>query len=140
MFDFQEWYINNSDKLSRSRKRKYRRDPEYREKCKERAKKYYTREKKRPKGSCFIKVTPDGQIYYTIGKICKMIGKKQQTVRQYHTTGVLPEPSARDSRGWRLYTVSQAKVIVATFNKFKRKKIKTLKQVSETIKKNWVED
>lgn len=137
-FDYKDWYQENKKVIARKRKLKYHKDAEYRTLCKERARDYYNRNERRPLEARFFRRV-NGVDYITIGKLAKIIKRTTQTIRQYHDNCVIPEVNIVDSRGWRLYTLEQARIISSVFARYNKDKIRTLKEVSDQIKKKWKE-
>ncbi len=135
-FDFKEWYRTNKERLSKQRKRRYATDSRYREKAKADAKdRYHATKSDRVVDR---KTLTDGKRFYvTIGKVAELIHRKVQTVRDYHAMKVIPDPTFYDSRGWRLYTHDQVKIIVSVFKAFDRKEIKSLSDVGVILYDRW---
>lgn len=138
VFDYKEWYDENRDRLSIKRKRRYWSNEKHREAIRGRARSYYNSHKKHPTCSIMIKADEDGNLYYTIGKLSRLIHKAECTIRKYHLMGIFPKIDHFDSRGWRLYSQKQVKLIVKVFRDFKRKKLRTLQDVKKELHKNWV--
>jgi len=135
-FNYKEWYKANKKRLSKERKEKYESDHDHRAKIQADAKAYYHATNAGVKRD--RKTLTDGKTtFITIGKISEMINRKVQTIREYHNTAVIPEPSFYDSRGWRLYTFEQANLIKKIFAAFDRKEIKSLTDVSEILHAKW---
>lgn len=132
---YKDWYEDNKRELSERRKKRYRQDPEYRKKARDNAKRYYNKKTGGgPKSRTIF--TQKGERYFSIGELSKRIGKSIQTIREYHRFGVIPI-SFSDNRGWRLYNESQVILMERIFRQFDEKKIKSLKQVSEILDKEW---
>jgi DNA-binding transcriptional MerR regulator len=79
----------------------------------------------------------DGTRLLSIGKLGEVINRKPDTIRTYHRNGVIPELKHFDSRGWRLYTFYQARLLQRAFTAFEAGKYKSLAEVAEFIHKEW---
>lgn len=138
VFDYKEWYDENRNTLSNKRKRRYWSDKKHREAIKGKARSYYNMNKKKTvSGYDNTTINQNGTMYYTIGKVSKLIHKAECTIRKYHIMGVIPKITRFDSRGWRLYSKKQTDLIVKVFREFKRKKLRTLQDVKKKLIKNW---
>lgn len=115
-WDYKDWYKENKKKLSKKRKRRYRDDRQYREECKKRARGYYNSNKKmmQPKDRFRIR-SADNKIYFTIGRVASMINRTIGRIREYHKSGMIPQPLYFDRRGWRLYTMKQVTLMQDAF-------------------------
>jgi DNA-binding transcriptional MerR regulator len=58
------------------------------------------------------------------------------TVREYHNTGIIPQPTHFDTRGWRLYTPEQVALARDLFAKYDAKKL-TRQQLIEQLQRGW---
>jgi hypothetical protein len=132
------WYEKNKEELNRRRREKYRKNKKFKKQCQTRSSKYYHAVVKPKKGKVNRRVirTSKGDSYLTIGAFAKTVGRNPSTIRNMQAAGTLPEPSACDSRGWRLYTVSQARLLKKLFVLYDDKKI-TRKQLKKLIVKHW---
>lgn len=132
---YQDWYEKNKDKLSKSRKRKYRIDKGFREDMKNRSRKYYSNNLKidHPR----VVMVVGGKKFLTIGGLSKAISRDVHTIRVYHKDGVIPETDRGNTRGWRVYSFARAKVIREAFIKFDNGDLSSLKDVSKFIKDRW---
>lgn len=133
---FQEWYEKHGEEYNEKRAQRYATDPEYREKAKIRARRYYWLRKQakrteRPKkpftipsADRYIVITiddPNDIRYgmsievpaYFIGTICKIVDKTVATIRNWERDGVIPPSNFRsdDNRNYRLYTLDQVRAI-----------------------------
>jgi DNA-binding transcriptional MerR regulator len=127
---FQEWYRDNGDQLNKSRRERYRTDPEYREKVLEQnreARKRRRRQtlKERRKRQTASKArtsqswksvnvelkdskgNPVVVKMFTIGAVAKALDCSVQALRLWEKKGIIPETEYRYSKGDRLYTQEQ---------------------------------
>jgi len=135
-FDQKEYYRRNKMRISEARKRRYREDPNYRRKI-QRKSRAYKRSKSlgRPKG--IIKSTKG--TFFTIGRLSSIIKRKVKTIRAYHRNGVLPNPTHFDTRGWRLYTRHQVRLLVCAFESLDRGELDGLKDIRALVESEWEE-
>jgi hypothetical protein len=134
---FRDWYEKNKEHLNRRRRQRYHKDPNYREKAITRSREDYAAKTINQEKVDRRVFSVDAVKLISIGKLADAIGRKVLTVRRYHMMGVIPQPSHLDSRGWRLYTVDQLRLIVATFDCFDRGIIPSLEGVGRELKKKW---
>lgn len=134
---FSDWYAKNKDKHNRRRRLRYKTDADYRDRIISRSREDYA-------AKSVLKTKKDRRVFEaahgklaSIGRLANAIHRKVLTVRKYHTMGVIPQPSHFDSRGWRLYTVEQFRLIVATFDRFDRGILASLEKVGEELKQKW---
>ena len=140
-FDHAEYYRKNREQILAKRKRRYRSDNAYREAilARRRTARRRQREEKRAAGLDDRRVIrTDRTTYVSIGRLAGMINRQVQTIRNYHREGVLPEPLAHDSRGWRLYTVSQATMMAQLFRQYDSDTIDR-QQLIDQIRAGWEE-
>ncbi len=137
-WSYKKWYRENKSKLSRRRKRRYHNDESFREQVKDRANKYYQRRRRKavPVDRTVIR-SRAGEHYISIGKLATFINRKSDTIRQYHRTGVLPSPSFYDTRGWRLYTQKQARLLRRAFMDLDSGRIESLSALTKVVQKQW---
>jgi hypothetical protein len=137
-FDYKSWYQENKESLLREKKRRYQTDKEYRRKLRMESHDYYHKYVKKPfLTDRQIVQDENGQKLYTIGRLASMLRRDIDTIRLYHRMAVIPEPSQFDTRGWRLYTPSQASLLQSTFLKFDRRELRNLREVRAEIAKKW---
>ena len=121
--DYQrDYYDKKKKELSKSRKEKYRSDPEARKKAVEasrlyrlklRAAKDVKRSKgelpaaheKGPRKAIWLKVNGENVEAYTITTVAKHISRSQETVNNWINCGIIPKTPFRSKRGDRLYTM-----------------------------------
>jgi hypothetical protein len=113
---FKEWWDKNKERLNKERREKYHSDPEFRQLAKEKSRRNYriVRRRDNPVDRYAIR-DANGNRYWTIGRIARIINRPIPTIRSYHIAGVLPEPTVVDSRKWRLYTSAQAALLRQAF-------------------------
>lgn len=141
---FQEWYANNGDELNKSRRDKYRDDPEYREKilkqnreARKKRRKEALKEKRKKQAATKTRTAQSwkavtveledkksGQMVptkmFTIGAVAKALGCSVQALRLWEKKGVIPEASFRYSKGDRLYTAEAIDILREVLAKQKR--------------------
>lgn len=137
-WDFDEWYEENKERLSRERKLKYRSNKEYREKRKAASRDYYDRTKRRLRPVDRFSVSNKrGERFVTIGRVAALINRHVETVRGYHRRGVIPNPTVFDSRGWRLYTQEQLNLMVSAFHRLDGGDLGSLAEVAQALARGW---
>jgi DNA-binding transcriptional MerR regulator len=127
---FQEWYRDNGGELNKSRRERYRTDPEYREKVleqnrearKRRRKAALKERKKRQEASTVRTSQPWKSInvelkdengnpvvtrMFSIGAVAGALDCSVQALRLWEKKKIIPETPYRYSKGDRLYTVEQ---------------------------------
>jgi hypothetical protein len=116
---------------------KYKMDDEYRDKVITRAREDYAEKRaKQAKADRRVFKAKGGRLI-SIGRVAEEINRKVMTVRKYHVMGVIPQPTHFDSRGWRLYTIGQFRLIVSAFDRFDRGILKNLTEVGKELKEKW---
>ena len=140
-WSYEQWYRENRESLSRRRKEKYRNDPAYRLARINSARRSYSTEKLRGRPVIDRKIVrrADGSAFFSIGHLSVMINRGIQTIREYHKKGVIPAPRFFDSRGWRLYTPNQMRLMRSVFRDFDEGRLSTLKDVERTLRLSWEE-
>ncbi len=125
----QRYYDTHKEELADKRKQKYAEDPEHRQACIDRAKKYYeeNREEIRKKSRRIPwAVWPgDGgkeEEVYQISALCLALGKKPLTVRLWIREGKIPDTPLRRNR-IRYYTQAMISLAAAS--------------VPDTFRKDW---
>lgn len=143
------FYDRNKCDLNEDKRKRYLKDPAYKDKVKAAAAMRYERQKKkRIPVDRQVVLAGEGQFFFTIGKLAKHLGKSVHTIRFYHhplyrkdgtmaRDRVIPEPTHADGRGWRLYTPAQVGLLKRVFTDFESGKIKSLIEVGEMIKVLW---
>lgn len=122
--NFKDWYRVNAPDLNARRRKRYDKDPEYREAVK----KLNTRARKKQRNKFkeeklaeaeaikmrtsvgawkTVDVEVDGVVIpmFTIGAIARVLGRSISTLRVWEKNGLLPETPYRANNGARLYTV-----------------------------------
>jgi len=116
VWSFKEWYRKNKAEFNRNRRAKYRENPNVREKAQRSAlTTYRARRRRMVQVDRRTIVDANGQRFFSVGRIAKLIGRQIETVRYYHRLGIIPDPTYFDSRGWRLYTRGQAILVRRAF-------------------------
>lgn len=136
-WSFDDWYAENKRTLAAKRRERYKKDPNYRERCKENARKYYHRVKKRAKSDHTSMVDQKGRRLYTISWVAKVINRSTFVAREYFRTGGFPQPTYYDKRGWRLFTADQLNVLARAFQMYDDGRMKSIKEVAEYVRQNW---
>lgn len=130
-FNYQDWYEENKEEVSRRRQEKYETNPEYREKAIARARYYYWTKKRKNeitkevdmdevelKSDKLLRIdinNPNDRRYgqsievpvYDAGQLGRYMERSAQTIRLWERRGVIPHAFWRDGRGYRLYTEDQ---------------------------------
>lgn len=136
---FREWYRLNRDWVASRRKTRYRTDPDYREQCLERTRRYSAvRAAKRkaqqlarahdptpivrdltPIGREIDVVLPSGQkvktLVYRVGEIQRRLQRSRASITNWLKHGILPKPRYMTPSGFRLYTQDEIECIVQTY-------------------------
>jgi len=139
-WDYNEWYRRKGKRvLSERRKKRYQNSPAYRETQRKRAREYY----QRTRSATDVKdrttvIARSGERYHTIGRVSKMINRNPQQIRDYHASGMLPDPLFTDTRGWRLYTAEQIMLMRRIFKQLDLNKL-TPTEASRMIHDEWKE-
>ena len=129
-FDFKSYYEKNKEKILAERRERYATDKKYREEAKRRSREY--EERTHVSSDPTIIHDKEGREYYTISHVSKAIGKDVTTVRQYHVDGVIPLPTAFNTRGWRLYTFKQLRLLKIMFDRHEDNET-----IKKELKKRW---
>lgn len=134
-WSFTEWYEENKREFLKKRKLKYILDKKFRDNMKERSRNYYKENLKKnyPRTVMIIK----GKKFLTIGGLAQLIKRNEQTIREYHMKGILPETDRGNDRGWRVYSIPRTKIIKEAFEMFGREELKSLKEVKEYVHERW---
>lgn len=127
---FQEWYRDNGDLLNKSRRERYRDDPDYREKVLEqnrearrRRRKQTLKERREQRAASTTKPSQAWKSVnvelkgengdkvvtkmFTIGAVARALDCSVQALRLWEKKGIIPETEYRYSKGDRLYTKEQ---------------------------------
>lgn len=136
-WNFKDYYHDNKDVLLRRRRMRYQADSAYRLRRQEDALSYYNRKKKRAVPVPRRIVRRGDKIYHTIGKLAELIRRDEDTIRRYHRVGILPKPSVKHARGWRLYTENQTELLERLFTRLDQGDGVTLKMLSAAAFKKW---
>lgn len=125
-----DYYEKNREALSERRKAKYKDDPEYAAKAKERSKlrrmeAKIARQKERLKSGQPLRATGGGPrkpvpvvlssgkvvMGFTVGEVARRIGKTYFTLKKWRQLGVLPESPLKTDAGHGLYTEEMINVL-----------------------------
>lgn len=142
-FSYKDWYRRNRHSLNERRREKYNTNPAYRARIRRQAQESYAAKRNPVPVDRRTIVDKTGRKYWSIGRIARLINRKVLTVRQYHKTGVLPQPTYFDSRGWRLYTPSQAALLRMVFRRLDDPNdttVQSLADVTDLVIERWDEE
>jgi len=115
---YREYYLENRKRILSERKKRYHADVEYKENIKSRFRKRYASKLKSPdKGVGYTVKKKDGMPLFSIKYVSSMTGLSQSLIRGMEQRGILPKSIYTDSRGWRLYSEHQIKLIVTVLRK-----------------------
>ncbi len=64
-------------------------------------------------------ITINNETYYRTSEVCQIVGINRSTLLRWLSSGILEDVSARDRRGWRLFTETDIKRIEDEANKIK---------------------
>lgn len=142
-WSYKEWYRQNKEKVNAKRRKKYDEDAAFREKTQTRALEgYHAKRKTMAPTDRRTVVDEQGERFFSIGRIARLIGRQIESVRKYHRMGILPDPTYFDARGWRLYTRQQALLIRQVFRRFQEQtdvEVRTLADVRRVLHERWAE-
>lgn len=104
---YRSWYEINKEKLSARRKQRYQQDKEYREKALSRASDWRANNPTPSRaGEARIKVVNGTEMRcFRITETSQMIGRSDQTIRDWEEKGIIPKPSVEGVH--RFYTYPQ---------------------------------
>lgn len=141
--NFQRWYYENGgkEKLSRKRRERYRKDPEFRERVKRcssnRYKKMQENRTHKPYENATVIQGSDGRKYFSIGHLAKHVPRQLSTVRSYIKSGVIPECNRYDPRGWRLYSFHEIQLIKKALESFDKGEFGSLQEMGRFLSERW---
>lgn len=140
-WDYKEWYKKGGGKrIAKRRKKRRETDAEYRERIsRESRESYHRRTADKPKYYGKRAVDEEGNLLFSVGNVAKSINKGVVTVRKYCANGIIPEPTHRSSRNWRMFTESQYLLIRKAFRMFDEGKLMSLTDVGNYLQSNWEE-
>lgn len=136
-WNYKDWYEENREELLARRRATYRSNPEYREKRIEDAKERYRRTRRHREIEDRRVIQREDEQFYSIGRLGEIIDRSIQTIREYHRNDVIPAPTHFDSRGWRLYSISQVELLRRTFAAFDRSEFSSLSEVARVLAEEW---
>jgi DNA-binding transcriptional MerR regulator len=132
-FSFQKWYEDNAESLNKTRRERYKTDPEYRDRvlalnkaAREKRRAAKEVEKKRETEAVRVRSGtrpwrqvdgPDAVKMFTIGALARAVGKSVKMIRLWEKNGTIPETPHRSEKGDRLYTLEQIQQIHASLKK-----------------------
>lgn len=140
-----KYYKTNSLGILNHRRSRYQKDKTFRDKAKKNSLDRYREATK--DSEPIDRMVISG--YFTIGRLAKILNKSVHTIRFYHRKRinkktkkvihyqVIPDVTNVDSRGWRLYTMGQVKLLIRVFKRFDNGELTTLNEVGEVLKKEW---
>jgi len=64
-------------------------------------------------------ITINNETYYRTSEVCQIVGISRSTLLRWLSSGILEDVSARDRRGWRLFTETDIERIEDEANKIK---------------------
>lgn len=139
---FREWYEKNREEVLNKRRKRYREDPEYAERCRQNA-----RGRKRTGGKTGpskerrpVSFSYGGKVVsgWTVSHLAKRVGRSVPTIRNWVNAGSMPESPIRTDVGHRLYTDGMILVVRKAVNK--RGRIKSGDQeFYQEIVEGWVD-
>lgn len=134
-FNYADWYKKHRAERNRKRRERYQANPRVRRLVKEANDRWYS--KVRPDRSHDRRVIKArGEQYFSIQVFSQKIKREQQTVREYHRSGILPQPTHFDTRGWRLYTKEQVLLAQNLFLQYDAGEI-TRQELTTQLKEGW---
>lgn len=131
------YYLQNKERISRRRKLRYKLDKNYREKTKRKARQHYRDNKKspNPKIGYTVKVL-DGVKLFTIKYALTLINKSRDFLEDWEAAGFIPKSVYVDTRGWRLYSEYQLKLLAHAIGKYDDRKWSKV-EVRDYLFKYW---
>ena len=136
-WSFKDWYDKNKEDFNRQRRLRYRVDHRDREARLRDAKSSYERNRPPTVGQDRRVIRADGRRFLSIGRLSELLNRSVQTVREYHYNGVIPDVTHVDSRGWRLYTPYQVRLLQEVFARFDAGELTSLAEVAREIEEAW---
>lgn len=108
---FRKWYAENKQRLSAARKERYRTDPELRARILARTAEWRKSKAQCPRDVGQKKQPMNGTLVeaYRITEAGKMIGRSDQTIRDWEEKKVIPKPTVE--RSHRYYTLNQIRLM-----------------------------
>lgn len=126
------------------RRERYHADPEYREKCRERAMEYHRKKmlESPHTASQTLFRGADGVMYSTLGRVAALVNRSPWTLRHYIRTGVIPPATFRDERNTvgnarRLYSPNQVDAFVRIFAMFDARQLRSMDEVGAMLRKEF---
>jgi len=131
------YYELNREEINRRRRRKYKLDRDYKERCKKTSRESYRRRSKRDGIVDRTMVKVGDNYYYTSGHFRYLIGREPSTIRTLQRNGLIPEVSTVTEAGWRLYSENQKDLVVAMFQAYDAGDINNLREFTPYLEKHW---
>ena len=133
----QEYYRKNKDRISARRKKKYHSDGQHRSRLQRLARDRYNQvAKSRDKAVGYTVKKIDGMELYTITYAAQVTGRPKETLRTWEKRGYIPLTTYTDTRGWRLYTAHQIKLLQESFQRFDAREW-TVQDVQNYLFERW---
>lgn len=105
---FQRWYAENRDTLLNKRRKRYREDKDYAEKCRENARNRprvgTQRHGSRARRPVAFVLGGRNMKGWTVAHLAKRLGRSVPTIRNWVKSGAMPDSPIRTDMGHRLYT------------------------------------
>lgn len=144
---FAEYYAKNKKRMSAERKRRYKQDPEYRERALQASRDYRERQRdddggvriRLPRYQKPITATVgDGSkiALFSVGAFAVYLGRSVQAVTHWEKAGVLPQTPYRNSRGFRFYTADMMAAVKKAVGS-RRRLAATDSTMSDGIRRAW---
>lgn len=143
------WEENKKDLLKKKRDR-YKKDSEYRERMRQKARLYYAKKKKQEGtkvyqigestdlGSQVVEI--NGQLYCSASYAAKAAEVSLATLRRWCDSGVVPETlKEKHGRGWRWFTPHQI-VLMEKYKGYNKMDRRQKIAVKSYVKMNWRKD
>lgn len=117
---FDEYYAKNKEKVNAERRRKYKENPEYRDRVLKASRDYRKRQRddedrvRLPRYQTpVVKDTGDGGAVqlFSVGAFASYLGRSVQAINHWEKSEILPPTPYRDGRGFRYYTRDMMEVV-----------------------------
>jgi hypothetical protein len=140
---FKEWYSRNKGKVNSKRKKKYREDSKYRANIIAKQRDYRKNNPDKIKRETVNTIVLNGVTVqvHRIGKLCDVAAVDKQTIRNWESRGIIPEPSIKSKH--RRYTDNQIAIIASFAENYRSvrydgKARKNFVEIGKTyIEKHW---
>lgn len=132
-----KYYQKNKRRISNARKVKYLKNPKIQNQIKRKSLAHYYRRKSKDNSRVNYSVKEIGGVtLYSIQYAAAVMGKSADTLRQWEKEKIVPLTTYVDSRGWRLYTGHQLKVLSIAARKLSKKEF-TKVTMAEYLRQEW---